>query len=125
MANRLTWNIALHNIPAELVINADQTGVAYLGTGDKTWELKGSKQVPVIGKGDKRQFTLMVAITASGIMLPWQAIFKGRSTASLPSVSARRECESLGFHFMCGGDKHWSTFKCMQEVSAYSLYALF
>lgn len=124
MAMRLTWNIALHNIPPELVINADQTGVAYLGTGEKTWELKGVKQVPAIGKADKRQFTLMVAITASGMMLPWQAIFKGRTTASLPSESARRDCEALGFNFMYGGDKHWSSFKCMQEVSRCCIYAL-
>ncbi|CAE6435116.1 unnamed protein product [Rhizoctonia solani] len=115
MAMRLAWNIGYHRIPAELIVNADQTGVAYLGTGDKTWELKGVKQVPAIGKGDKRQFTMMVAIAASGTMLPWQAIFKGKTNASLPSPAARHDCEAKGFCFSCGGEKSWSNLNCLQQ----------
>ncbi|QRV92686.1 hypothetical protein RhiJN_20704 [Ceratobasidium sp. AG-Ba] len=88
-AHRLTWNIAMNNIPPELVINADQTGVSYLGTGSRTWEVKGSPQVSAVGQGEKRQFTLMVAVTAAGKLLPFQAIFKGKTAESLPSRSAQ------------------------------------
>ncbi|KAF8596458.1 hypothetical protein BDV93DRAFT_534727 [Ceratobasidium sp. AG-I] len=115
MGMRLTWHIGVHRVPPDLVINADQTGVSYLGTGNKTWELRGAKQVLAIGCGEKRQFTVMVAITASGMMLPWQAIFKGKSNVSLPSESSRRKCEDLEFIFTPGGDKHWSTLECMKQ----------
>lgn len=117
MSMRLTWHIGVNHVPPELVINADQTGVSYLGTGNKTWEIRGAKQVPTIGNGEKRQFTIMVAITASGMMLPWQVIFKGKTPVSLPSESSRRRCEQLGFHFTPGGEKHWSTLECMKLVS--------
>ncbi|KAF8594439.1 hypothetical protein BDV93DRAFT_458972 [Ceratobasidium sp. AG-I] len=114
LAHRLTWNIALHSVPPELLINADQTGVSYLGTGNKTWELKGAKQVPAIGQGEKRQFTLMVAVTAAGDTLPFQSIFKGSTSVSLPSKAFRRSSEAVGFVFTPGGEKHWSTLDCMK-----------
>ncbi|KAF8598614.1 hypothetical protein BDV93DRAFT_450846, partial [Ceratobasidium sp. AG-I] len=100
----------------ELVINADQTGVSYLGTGKKTWEVKGANQVPAIAKDEKRQFTLMVSVTAAGQVLPFQAIFKGSTHVSLPSKRARRPCKQVGFLFTSGGKKHWSTLECMKDV---------
>ncbi|KAG9086375.1 hypothetical protein FRC06_003131 [Ceratobasidium sp. 370] len=115
LAHRLTWNIMLHNIPPELVINADQTGVSYLGTGHKTWELKGVSQVPGFGQDKKRQFTLMVAVMAAGQILPFQAIYKGTTKNSLPSERAQATCKSAGFVFTSGGHKHWSNLKSMQE----------
>ncbi|KAG9119194.1 hypothetical protein FRC07_005929 [Ceratobasidium sp. 392] len=108
-ACRLTWNIALNKVPPELVINADQTGVSFLGTGDQTWDVRGALQVAAVGKGEKRQFTLMVAVASSGDMLPFQAIFKGKTKNSLPSEKARADGERVGFQFTPGGEKHWST----------------
>ncbi|KAG9100505.1 hypothetical protein FS749_014953 [Ceratobasidium sp. UAMH 11750] len=115
LAHRLTWNITVHKVPPQLIINADQTGVSYLGPGSKTWELKGSAQVPAIGQGEKRQFTLMAAVTAAGQVLPFQTIYKGQTKDSLPSEAARKVCELLGFLFTSGGDKHWSSFESMKE----------
>jgi hypothetical protein len=74
LAHCLVWNIVLHKIPAELVINTDQTGISYLGTGSRTWELKGLKQVVAASQGKKHQFMVMVVITAGGQMLPYQVI---------------------------------------------------
>ncbi|QRV72116.1 hypothetical protein RhiJN_00130 [Ceratobasidium sp. AG-Ba] len=87
-ACRLMWNIALNSVPPELVINADQTGVSFLGTGDRTWDVRGASQIAAIGKGEKRQFTLMVAVASSRDILPFQAIFKGKTKNSLPSERA-------------------------------------
>ncbi|KAG9075971.1 hypothetical protein FRC06_009782, partial [Ceratobasidium sp. 370] len=105
----------LHNVPPELVINADQTGVLYLGTGHKTWELKGVPQVPGFGQDEKHQFTLMVAVMAAGQIVPFQAIYKGTTKNSLPSERAQATCKSAGFVFTLGGHKHWSNLKSMQE----------
>jgi hypothetical protein len=109
-------------VPLQLVINADQTGVSYLGTGDKTWELRGAKQVPTIGQGEKHQFTLMVAITAAGKTLPFQVIFKGKTSGSLPLPKSHEGCEKVGFVFTPGGEKHWSTLDCMKTVCLFSWF---
>ncbi|QRV95115.1 DDE superfamily endonuclease [Ceratobasidium sp. AG-Ba] len=111
---RLVWNIAMHSVPPELIINADQTGVSYLGVGSRTWELKGSSQVSAVGQSEKRQFTLMVAVAASGDVLPFQAIYKGKTESSLPSEAARKPCEAAGFLFTPGGDRYWSTLDTMK-----------
>ncbi|KAF8171080.1 hypothetical protein K438DRAFT_2059579 [Mycena galopus ATCC 62051] len=45
---RQVWTIKEHRIPAELVINADQTGVVYLPGSRMTWAPRGAKQVELV-----------------------------------------------------------------------------
>ncbi|KAF8604335.1 hypothetical protein BDV93DRAFT_440797, partial [Ceratobasidium sp. AG-I] len=115
MAMRIAWIIDHFRIPASLVLNADQTGIVYVTSGSKTWDERGSKQVAVVNKDEKRQFTLMPTITASGKVLPSQAIFKGTSIRTLPSPASRRATEEKGFVYTSRGEKHWSTLDCMKE----------
>ena len=49
--------IAMDEIPAELVINFDQTALNIVPTSDWTMEAEGSKRVEIITKDDKRQIT--------------------------------------------------------------------
>jgi hypothetical protein len=51
----LTVAVRLENIPAGLIVNADQAGVCLIPTGDTTYEEKGSKQVTVNGNDEKHQ----------------------------------------------------------------------
>ena len=37
-----------------------------------------SKQVLVVGKEDKREITVLLTISASGVLLPPQVIYKGK-----------------------------------------------
>lgn len=113
---RVVYHIQLHKIPASLVINADQTGVSLLPMGNKTYAPRGSKQVPILGKEEKRQFTAMVASSASGTMLPVQCIWSGKTALSLPRNDARAESESRGNRWVPGGDNHWSTLETMKQV---------
>ncbi|KAI8493143.1 hypothetical protein Bbelb_291470 [Branchiostoma belcheri] len=47
-----------HNIPDEMVVNWDQTGINVVPDGG--WTLaEGSRQVPIIGLEDKRQFSII------------------------------------------------------------------
>ncbi|EKM53853.1 uncharacterized protein PHACADRAFT_97784 [Phanerochaete carnosa HHB-10118-sp] len=88
-----------HQIPAALRVNIDQAQCVLMNTCGRTYEVKNSKQVICIGKEEKRAFTILVGVSASGVALPFQAIWKGKSTGSLPSRSAPRyaEAEKLGF----------------------------
>ncbi|KAG8965486.1 hypothetical protein FRC00_001650 [Tulasnella sp. 408] len=98
---RIAYWVRLHRIPAELIINADQTGVSVLPTSKKTWAERGAKQVAAVGKDEKRQMTLM-------------SIWAGSTKKSLPSEKVRREAERDGHQWVSGGEKHWSTLATMK-----------
>ena len=78
--------VALEEIPPELIINFDQTGLKYVPVSVWTMDKEGSKKVPIIGLGDKRQITAVFAGTMSGVFLPPQLIYKGKTKACLPKV---------------------------------------
>lgn len=62
----------------------------------------------------------MPSSSSDGQTLPFQAIFKGKTAASLPKASdALTEAEEAGFIFTKGGKNHWSTLEAMEEVSAF------
>jgi hypothetical protein len=65
-----------HNIPDDLILNWDQTGVKLIPGGDWTMDAKGSKQVKITGLNDKRQITALLTISKSGELLPPQIIYK-------------------------------------------------
>ncbi len=64
-------------IPHELVINWDQTGIHYVPVGQRTMEKAGSKRVEIVANDDKRQITAVLAGTLTGDFLPPQLIYKG------------------------------------------------
>ncbi|KAF9509190.1 hypothetical protein BS47DRAFT_1373557 [Hydnum rufescens UP504] len=111
---RLSYNIKLFNIPAELVINADQTGVCLVPAGNKTWAPVGAKQVAAMAKEEKRQFTLMVATSVAGEVVPFQSIHKGKTGVSLPSQESHAEGEKMGILWTPGGPTHWSSISSMK-----------
>ena len=116
---RLVWTISEHNVPKPLSVNSDQTGVQYSAGGLATWAPIGSKQVEVVGKDERRSFTLMVGISMSGEVLPFQAIYTGKTSNSLPTSSApnyAKATEELKFRFeSSGNDTYWSTIATMQS----------
>jgi hypothetical protein len=70
----IAYSIKEEDIPPELFINSDQTQVVYAQDSKLTWALTGSCQVTVIGKDEKRAFTVTVSVSNSGTLLPFQAI---------------------------------------------------
>ena len=74
----------------------------------------------MIGKDEKRAFTLMVGISMSGEVLPFQAIYAGMTDRSLPTHNAfnyTKATQDLKFVFECSGkkDSYWSTMKTMKS----------
>ena len=43
----------MDEIPEDLIINFDQTGIHYIPVSDWTMAEEGSKRVEIVGKGDK------------------------------------------------------------------------
>ena len=99
----------MDEIPADLIINFDQTGINYVPVSSWTMEKEGSKRVEITGKDDKRQITAVLAGTVNGNFLPVQLIYKGTtkrclSTFKFPddwdqthgSVSAAKKTKKTG-----------------------------
>ncbi|KAJ7210221.1 hypothetical protein C8J57DRAFT_987678, partial [Mycena rebaudengoi] len=108
-----------HAIPAELRVNTDQTQAIYQQGTKSTWNKKGEKQIATVGQEEKRAFTLVPSISASGELLPMQAVFCGKTSASLPRPGSRgyADAESLGFKFESSmNSKYWSTQRTMQTL---------
>lgn len=116
---REAYVIRDHGIPAELRVNTDQTQLIYqLGT-KKTWNQKGVSQVPALGMDEKRAFTLVPSISASGELLPMQAIYGGKTAVSCPNGKADRyaEAKKLGCQFLPSKtDTYWSTHETMHSL---------
>jgi hypothetical protein len=54
MAFRVAALCSMHSVPDCLVVNSDQTGVHLKPFSERTYEVKGAKQVLNLGKEDKR-----------------------------------------------------------------------
>ena len=115
----LVSTISQYNVPKPFLVNSDQTGAQYLSGALETYAPTGSKQVEVVGKDEHRAFTLMVGISMSGEVLPFQAVYAGKTSGSLPTSSApnyNKAVEELKFCFeSSGNDTYWSTMKTMQS----------
>jgi hypothetical protein len=116
---RLVHDIKEHDIPTEIHINMDQAQGVYAQGCNFTWAQTGSKQVSVVGAEEKRVMTIVVSVSSSGMLLPFQAVYEGKSSVSCPKKSANRHAEATaaGFRFKYSGNQtYWSTQKTMRSL---------
>ena len=81
--------VLMNDIPDELIINWDQTGLPFVPTGEWTMHRAGEKINPIANSDDKRQITAVLAASMAGEYLAPQLIFQGKTT--LPSTSSLSE----------------------------------
>jgi hypothetical protein len=118
---RFVHLVSWYDIPPYLVINMDQQGVVLIIGNNRTYEQVGASQVAITFRDERRAYTLCVASSSDGDLLPFQQIWGGQSAGSLPnSGQDRQAAEDKGFHFaFAQSDKkrsHFSTLKTMKEV---------
>ena len=124
-AFRLAVDIRDHSIPASCCANSDQTGFTYNKPGTSTYDPIGTNQVTIIGKEDKRSFTIMVGVSMSREVLPFQIMYAGMTAGSLPEVNdpksafkaANDEAKRLRFRFESTKvpGNHWSNINTMKS----------
>lgn len=81
-----------------------------------TWKASGEQQVHLVGTEDNHTFTLLVGASVSGTVLPFHAIYAGKSPCSLPASKAPgySDCQQLGCLLdFSDTDTYWSTFGTM------------
>lgn len=76
----------MEDIPFDLIINWDQTGIHYVPVGSWTMEKEGSKRVEIVGVDDKHQITAAFAGSLTGDFLLPQSIYKGTTQRCLPTI---------------------------------------
>ena len=72
-----------HDIPADVVINLDQTPRSYVSPGKYTFNFKGAKNAPIKGVDGKRRITAIFPISATGEFLTMQLIYPGKTKRCL------------------------------------------
>jgi len=92
-----------NRIPPDLVINWDQTGSKLIPVSHWTMAEEGSKQIPVVGKEDKREVTVLLAATASGVLLFPQVIYQGKTAGCHPKITFSPKWN------ITHSESHWST----------------
>ena len=65
----------MEEIPAELILNWDQTGIMIVPSNSWTMDKMGTKRVEIVGLKDKRQITAVFCSTILGDFLPLQLIY--------------------------------------------------
>ena len=107
---------------SQLVVGFDQIGSYILPSSGTTFTERGSRQVNIVAKDEKRAYTLLVASTPEGTFLLFQQVWAGASPQSLPSTNAQgmAEAHANGFDFTFAKSNkkgsHFSTLKTMKEV---------
>ena len=94
--------VDLEEIPPDLIMNYDQTGIKYIPTSSWTLEKEGSKRVEIVGKDDKRQITAVLGCSMSGSILPFQLIYEGKTPRCFPNVEFPKDWD-----ITCN-PTHWS-----------------
>ena len=65
-------------------------------------EKEGTKKVDITGMNDKRQITVVLSVTKTGLYLPPQLIYAGKTSKCLPKVDLL-----AGWCVTCT-DNHWA-----------------
>ncbi|KAF7372434.1 DDE superfamily protein [Mycena venus] len=124
---RIVHLVNFYDIPPELIVNMDQTGVMLMVANNKTYNPKGSRQLDIHGRDEKRAYSLLVGSTPKGKLLTFQQVWSGKTKASLPRDNApgMAAAKKYRFHFAFAESKkttsHFSTLKTMKEWVHYVL----
>ena len=93
----------MEEIPPELILNFDQTGVKIVPSSTWTMDREGSRRVEVVGIGDKRMNTAVFCGSLVGDFLPVQVIYKGKTNRVHPRYQF-----PMNWH-ITHSENHWST----------------
>ena len=99
----------MEEIPAQLIMNWDQTGIRLVPSSNWTMEKRGARRIEIAGSKDKRQITAILCGTVQGELLPMQVIYKGRTKRCQPKFSF-----PLDWH-ITQSPKHWSNEETMLQ----------
>ena len=99
----------MDEIPHELILNFDQTGLNYVAVTPLTMEEEGMKSIEVTAKDDKRQITAVFCGSLTGDFLPPQLIYEAKNDRCLTQY------KFLSAWHVTHSDNHWSNGTTMKQ----------
>ena len=99
--------VMMEEIPPQLILNWDQTGIKILPTSSWTMNELGAKRVEVVGVNDKRMITAIFCGSAVGDFLPPQVIYQGKTERCHPHFRFPSDWD------VTHSPRHWSTEETM------------
>lgn len=105
--------VTMEDIPPELVLNWDQTGVNLVPASSWTMKRKGSKRVEIKGLNDKRQITCVFCVSLFSDFLPIQVIYGGKTDRCHPPYDFPSDW------FISHTPNHWSNKESMIKYIEY------
>ena len=99
----VTATVTMEEVPPELILNWDQTGIKSVLNSSWTMARHGAKRVELVGVGDKKQITAVFCGSLLGDFLPVQVIYKGKTSRCHPRFSF-----PFDWH-ITRSPNHWST----------------
>ena len=103
----LVTTVQMEEVPPELVLNWDQTGIKLVPTTSWTMNEVGARRVELIGLSDKWQITAVFCGSLVGGFLPVQLIYKGKTNRCHPKFNFPPEWD------ITHSPKHWPNEKIM------------
>ena len=94
--------IAMNDIPNEMIFNWDQTALQFVPIGLWTMHHAGEKVIPIADSDDKRQVTAVIAATLTDELLPPQINYKGKTERCHPKRTIPKDQD------IWHNDNHWS-----------------
>ena len=82
--NDVATTVEMEEIPGELVLNFDQTGMKLVPSSTWTMERRGERRVEMVGVNDKQMITAVFCGSATGEFLPIQLIYTGKTDRCHP-----------------------------------------
>ena len=101
--------VVMRDIPSDLVLNWDQTGLSIIPTGNWTMHEAGAKVVSIAHADDKRQITAVLAASAKGDYLCPQLLYKGKTPRCHPTIEFPTGWDIWHSH------NHWSNEDTMKR----------
>ena len=101
--------VHMEDIPPELIINWDQTGLNLVPTSNWTMAQKGQKRVSIKGLRDKRMITGVFCGSLVGEFLPMQVIYGGKTDRCHPPTPFPNDWD------ITHNNKHWSNETTMLQ----------
>ena len=105
----LRATVEMEEIPPELILNWDQTGIKLAPSTGWTMEEQGARRVELVGLNDKRQVTVVFCGNILGAFLPIQVIYQGKMERCHPHFNFPSHWD------ITHSPKHWSTEETMLQ----------
>ena len=93
----------IEEVPPELILNWDQTGINVVPSSGWTMEQRGATWIEVTGVDDKRQITAVLCGSLTGDFLPLKLVYGGKNDCCNPRSKLPSDWD------ITHAPKHWST----------------